>query len=86
MRANVLGHIQRAGTPIAEDRILASGLAVRAIDLLAEGKSNRVVIHKDGHFADEDLDVILRLANRPVDPDGEMVKIAQSLGIYIGEK
>ena len=86
VRANVLGHIQRAGTPIAEDRILASGLAVRAIDLLAEGKSNRVVIHKDGHFSDEDLDVILHLANRPVDPNGEMVKIAQSLGIYIGEK
>ena len=86
VRANVLGHIQRAGTPIAEDRILASGLAVHAIELLAEGKSNRVVIHKDGHFTDEDLDVVLHLANRPVDTNGEMVKIAQSLGIYIGEK
>lgn len=86
VRANVLGHVQRAGTPIAEDRILASAFAVRAIELLAEGKNNRVIIHKDGRIQDEDLDVILELANSPVDPNGDMVNVARSLGIYVGEK
>ena len=78
--------MQRAGSPIAEDRILASEFAVRAIELLAEGKNNRVVIKKDGRIQDEDLDVILQLANSPVNPDGAMVKTARSLGIYVGEK
>ncbi len=86
VRANVLGHIQRAGTPIAEDRLLASAFAVRAIELLAEGQSNRVVIHKDGRIQDEDLNHILMLANAPVDPNGAMVNVARSLGIYVGEK
>ncbi len=85
VRANVLGHIQRAGSPVAGDRILASSFAVRAIELLAEGKNNRVVIYKDGHVQDKDLDEILKIANTPVDPQGEMVKIARGLGIYIGE-
>lgn len=85
VRANVLGHIQRAGTPTSEDRVLASAFAVRAIELLAAGQNNRVVIHKNGRIQDEDLDVILRLANSPVDPNGQMANTARSLGIYIGE-
>ena len=86
VRANVLGHIQRAGSPIAEDRILASAFAVRAIELLAAGQSNRVVVHRNGQVQDEALDVILHLANSPVDPNGAMVNVARSLGIYVGEK
>lgn len=85
VRANVLGHIQRAGGPIAEDRILASEFAVHAIDLLAAGQTNRVVVHRNGKVSDEDLDVILHLANSPVDPQGRMVRTAQKLGIYVGE-
>ena len=86
VRANILGHIQRAGTPIAEDRILASSLAVHAIDLLATGASNRVVVHQGGKISDESLEHVLELANRPVDPNGALVQIARSLGIYVGEK
>ena len=86
VRSNVLGHIQRAGTPIAEDRLLASAFAVRAIELLAEGQNNRVVVYRNGRVQDEDLDEILKLANTPVDPNGAMVNVARSLGIYVGEK
>ncbi|MBQ7413694.1 MAG: ATP-dependent 6-phosphofructokinase [Alphaproteobacteria bacterium] len=86
VRANVLGHIQRAGQPIAEDRILASAFAVHAVDLLAAGQNNRVVVYRNGRVSDEDLDAILNLANSPVDPNGPMVQTARSLGIYVGEK
>ncbi len=85
VRANILGHMQRAGTPVASDRLLASGFAVRAIELLAEGKSNRVVAWKDGKLADFDLNCILKIANSPVNPLGEKAQIARSLGIYVGE-
>ena len=55
VRANILGHIQRAGSPVVEDRLLASQFAVKAIELLAEGKDNRVVVHQDGQITDMDL-------------------------------
>jgi 6-phosphofructokinase 1 len=86
VRANILGHIQRAGSPVVEDRLLASQFAVKAIELLAEGKDNRVVVHQDGQITDMDLNDVLKISNTPVDPNGEMVKTARSLGIYVGEK
>lgn len=86
VRANVLGHIQRAGSPVAEDRILASAFAVKAIELLDQGKTNRVVCHQNGKIIDMDLNQVLKISNTPVDPNGEMVKVAQNLGIYIGDR
>ncbi|MBR5129947.1 MAG: ATP-dependent 6-phosphofructokinase [Alphaproteobacteria bacterium] len=86
VRANILGHIQRAGSPVVEDRLLASQFAVKAIELLAEGKDNRVVVHQNGQITDMDLNDVLKISNTPVDPNGEMVKTARSLGIYVGEK
>lgn len=38
-RSEVLGRIQRGGTPSAQDRILAARMGVFAVDLLLEGKS-----------------------------------------------
>lgn len=43
VRVTILGHLQRGGTPTAFDRILASRLAAKAIDLLLEGKSGFMV-------------------------------------------
>ena len=36
-RVTVLGHVQRGGSPTARDRVLASRLGAKAIDLLKEG-------------------------------------------------
>lgn len=85
VRVNVLGHIQRAGDPVPADRLLASQFAVRAVDLIEKGESNRVVVYKNGHIQDEALNTILKIANTPVDPAGEMVQTARQLGIYVGE-
>ena len=43
-RATILGHIQRGGSPTVKDRVTASQMGEKAIELLKEGKSNRVVI------------------------------------------
>ncbi len=85
VRATVLGHVQRSGDPVAEDRILASGFAVRAIQLLAEGKTNRVVVYQNGRIQDMGLEEVLAISNSPVLPTGDMVKIAQDLGMYVGD-
>lgn len=42
-RATVLGHIQRGGTPVAYDRILASRMGAYAIELLLKGYCGRCV-------------------------------------------
>lgn len=42
-RATILGHVQRGGSPTARDRIMASQMGSRAVDLLTQGIGNRVV-------------------------------------------
>lgn len=42
-RVSVLGHIQRGGSPTARDRVLASRLGAKAVEVLLEGKSGRAV-------------------------------------------
>ena len=85
VRGNILGHIQRSGSPVAQDRILASSFGVHAVRLLAEDKTNRVVVHQNGHVSDLSLEEVLSIGNTPVDPQGDLVKVAKELGIYIGE-
>lgn len=85
VRSNILGHIQRSGVPVPGDRVLASEFAVRAIELIANGKNNKVVVLQKGKITDMDLNQVLKIANTPVDPKGELVHAAQSLGIYLGE-
>lgn len=43
VRVTILGHIQRGGSPTAFDRVLASRMGARAVELLITGKSNRMV-------------------------------------------
>ncbi|MBP3664703.1 MAG: 6-phosphofructokinase, partial [Tyzzerella sp.] len=41
-RATILGHLQRGGSPSVKDRVYASVMGAKAVDLLLEGKQNRV--------------------------------------------
>lgn len=43
VRVVILGHIQRGGTPSAQDRILASRMGVAAIDALLDGQRNVMI-------------------------------------------
>lgn len=60
-RATVIGHIQRGGNPTCRDRVYASAMGAMAVDLLLEGKTNRVVAYCDGHFCDYDIDEALAM-------------------------
>ena len=59
-RTTVLGHVQRGGTPTARDRVLALRFGVRAMELLHEGKSGRMVALQ----ADRIVDLPLSEATR----------------------
>ena len=58
-RATILGHMQRGGSPTAKDRVYASTMGALAVDLLCEGKTNRVVGYKHGEYVDFDIDEAL---------------------------
>ena len=47
VRVSILGHLQRGGSPSAQDRILASRLGVAAIEALNEGQRNVMIGIKD---------------------------------------
>ncbi len=64
VRATILGYIQRGGNPTAFDRILASRLGARAVELLIENKSNRVVGIKDNHIIDLQIKEALSIEKR----------------------
>ena len=55
-RATILGYMQRGGIPTARDRVYASIMGCLAVDVLEEGKKNRVVAQHRGDFKDFDLD------------------------------
>lgn len=60
-RATILGHMQRGGSPTCNDRVYASTMGAKAVDLLLEGKTNRVVGYRHGEFVDFDIDEALAM-------------------------
>lgn len=60
-RATILGHVQRGGSPTARDRIMASQMGSRAVDLLTQGTGNRVVGIRDNKIVDFDIFEALKM-------------------------
>ncbi|HSI02640.1 MAG TPA: ATP-dependent 6-phosphofructokinase [Reyranella sp.] len=83
-RATVLGHVQRGAEPTAEDRLLAAALGVRAVDLLADGRADRMVGWWNRTVIDVPLEKVVG-RSRTVDPDGALVRTARALGICLGD-
>ncbi|MCH5251883.1 MAG: 6-phosphofructokinase [Lachnospiraceae bacterium] len=75
-RATVIGHIQRGGNPTCRDRVYASAMGALAVDLLIEGKTNRVVAYRDGSFCDFDIDEALAMTK---DIDEHMYSMTRRL-------
>ncbi len=60
-RASILGYMQRGGSPTCKDRVYASMMGCYAADILAAGKTNRVVGYRNGQFVDYDIDEALAM-------------------------
>ena len=60
-RATILGYMQRGGSPTCKDRFYASIMGAYAADIIAAGKSNRVVGYRDGKFQDFDIEEALAM-------------------------
>lgn len=60
-RATILGYMQRGGNPTAIDRYYASIMGAYAVDIMIQGKTNRVVGYKRGEFVDFDIEDALQM-------------------------
>jgi ATP-dependent phosphofructokinase / diphosphate-dependent phosphofructokinase len=84
VRVTVLGHIQRGGSPSPFDRILSTRFGVAAVELVAAGQFGKMVcLRADRIHAVDIAEAIGQL--KQVDPEGELVHAARSIGICFGD-
>ena len=60
-RATILGYMQRGGAPTCKDRVYASIMGAKAVELLLAGHSNRLVAYKNGEYVDFDIQEALAM-------------------------
>jgi len=85
IRVTVLGHIQRGGSPIPYDRVLATRFGKAAADLIAKGDFGKMVaLRGESIVAVPIKDAVSN--PKYVDPNGELVATARSLGISFGDR
>lgn len=63
-RVTILGHVQRGGTPIAHDRVVATDMGYEAVCLLTEGMKNRVVALKGEEYVNYDIQEALSMKKK----------------------
>jgi ATP-dependent phosphofructokinase / diphosphate-dependent phosphofructokinase len=82
-RSCILGHLQRGGAPTALDRILGIRFGVKAVQLIKEGLFGHMVSYQSYHVGSVPIEkAVEKLRN--VDPEGEVVHSARSIGISFG--
>lgn len=83
-RVTVLGHLQRGGSPTAHDRVLSIRYGVEAAQMIARKEFGRMVCLKGSKL---ETVALKEVAERMkfVDPQGEMVRVAKSLGVSFGD-
>jgi ATP-dependent phosphofructokinase / diphosphate-dependent phosphofructokinase len=83
IRLTVLGHIQRGGSPIAYDRILASEFGVKAFELVMEGRFGEMVAYRHPEIISVSFD---KAISKPhlVEPKSRLIQTAKGLGIEFG--
>lgn len=83
IRVNVLGHLQRGGSPSAADRVLATRYGCGVLDLVRDGQWDHMVALRAGQLVAAPLSESRK--ERRVDPSGELVRFAKSMGISFGD-
>jgi len=83
-RVMVLGHLQRGGTPSPLDRLLGAAFGVAAVDLIAQGKYDRMVAWQNRRVVDVPLAEAISQYRR-VEVDGALIATAIGLNTYVGE-
>jgi 6-phosphofructokinase 1 len=82
-RVTVLGHLQRGGSPCPFDRLLASRYGAAAVELIAQKKYGEMVSYQPPVITSVPLEKAISNL-KLVEPDSELVKIAEGMGVSFG--
>lgn len=77
-RATILGHVQRGGSPTVRDRVVASQMGAKSVELLLEGKSNRIVCMQKSEVVDVEIEDGLKMKKTISD---ELLRLTRQLAI-----
>lgn len=77
-RVTVLGHVQRGGAPTVRERVMASAMGSRAVELLDHNITNRVVVSQSNNITDLDINEALEM-KKPIDM--KLYKISNTISI-----
>ncbi|BCS52991.1 ATP-dependent 6-phosphofructokinase [Geobacter sp. SVR] len=83
VRVTVLGHLQRGGSPTTFDRALGSRFGTKAVAMVAAGEFGRMACLRGRTIGTIPIEEATRDLNL-VDPDGEIARTAEDLGIMLG--
>ncbi len=84
MRETVLGHLQRGGTPMAYDRILATQFGVEAFEMVLRQEFGKMVAYRHPDIVSVPFKEAISQYNF-VNPDSGLVKSARGVGICMGD-
>lgn len=85
IRVTVLGHLQRGGTPIAYDRVLATEFGVKAVELIKEEKYGNMVVYNHPKISYVSLEKALETPNFVKPATSDLVRTARGVGISFGD-
>lgn len=84
IRTAVLGHIQRGGTPIAFDRVLATSMGVKAFQLIKSGDFGKMVALRNNQLESVSLENATSRYNF-ISPDHYLIQTAKAIGMSFGD-
>ena len=84
IRTTTLGHIQRGGTPIAFDRILATAMGAKAYHMVKKQEFGKMVSYRKHKLESVSLKEATEKYNH-IHKDNYLLKIARSIGISFGD-
>ena len=84
IRETILGHLQRGGSPIAFDRILATELGVKAFVLVKEKKFGTMAVHLNSEVTNIAIEKVIDKYNK-VNLSHDLIQTARGIGISFGD-
>ncbi len=84
IRVTILGHLQRGGTPVAYDRILASQFGVKAFEMVLSAEYGKMVSYKHPKIVSIPIKEAIAAYNT-IKQDDQLLRTARGLGISFGD-
>ena len=83
-RATILGHVQRGGSPTANDRILSTRYGAYAVELVMQGKFGNMVILDGNELSYDSLENVIG-CNKAVEESSYWIQAARSINMCLGD-